>query len=143
MGIYGAILFGTLVFFGYFSIFCHLNKVSLWSFADAIVPNILLAQAIGRWGNFFNHEILGGKAIPRSALDWLPPFIADNCRNRSNFQPGHLPVYHAPLFLYESIGTFLGWVLITFVVARMSEWIGPRRPDLIKLPRAVQTQRRS
>ena len=142
MGIYGAILFGAGAFFVYFGVLCRREKVSLWALADAIVPNILLAQAIGRWGNFFNHEILGGREIPRDSLSWLPKFIADNCRNEDNLLSG-MPRYHAPLFLYESIGTFVAWFLLTFVVARLGEWIGPTRHDLAKLPRGLYEQRRS
>lgn len=35
------------------------RKVSTWIFADTIIPTILIGQAIGRWGNFFNHEVYG------------------------------------------------------------------------------------
>ena len=50
---------------------------SIWIAVDLIVPTILLAQAIGRWGNFFNCEVHGVE-MSEQAWSWLPTFIFKN-----------------------------------------------------------------
>ncbi|CRX36988.1 / lgt / Prolipoprotein diacylglyceryl transferase /:472470 Reverse [Candidatus Hepatoplasma crinochetorum] len=67
-----------------------------------IVPNILIGQAIGRWGNFFDQNVYG--QIATNELAFLPDFISDHM-----FIDGY---YRQPLFLYESILDFLGWIII-------------------------------
>ena len=72
--------------------------------ADAIVPNILVAQAMGRWGNFMNQEAFGG-IVDESHFRLIPDFIKNNM-----FIDG---AYRAPTFLYESVLNLIGWLLIT------------------------------
>ncbi|ATZ19028.1 prolipoprotein diacylglyceryl transferase [Williamsoniiplasma somnilux] len=59
MAIHGGVYAGLITGVIFFSFAGRKNKISMFSFIDAIVPNILLGQAIGRWGNFFNHEVMG------------------------------------------------------------------------------------
>ncbi|ATZ16656.1 phosphatidylglycerol:prolipoprotein diacylglycerol transferase [Entomoplasma freundtii] len=54
-GVYAGLIMGLVVF----GIIGRKTKVSLWTYMDAIIPNILLGQVVGRWGNFFNHELVG------------------------------------------------------------------------------------
>ena len=84
---------------------------------DAIMPGVLIAQACGRWGNFFNHEAFGGEV----SLEFLqslhlPRFIIDNM-----YIGG---AYHHPTFLYESIGNVIAFVLIILIVKRFQKYIG-------------------
>ncbi|WP_341525583.1 prolipoprotein diacylglyceryl transferase [Nostoc sp. UHCC 0302] len=90
IAIHGAILGGVTAAL----IFAKLKKVSFWQLADLVAPSLILGQAIGRWGNFFNSEAFGGPTnlpwklyIP---LDHRPPEYA-------NFD------YFHPTFLYESL----------------------------------------
>ena len=53
--LYGGLLFGFLAA----AVFCRITKTSFWQSADIACPGILLGQAIGRWGNFFNRESFG------------------------------------------------------------------------------------
>lgn len=76
---------------------------------DAIVPNILIAQAMGRWGNFLNQEAFGG-IVGESHFRFLPNFIKEIM-----FIDG---AYRAPTFLYESVLNVLGWILITQLLKR-------------------------
>ena len=122
MAIYGAILFGAVAFILFFGFIGQKRHISLWAFTDAIVPNILLGQAMGRWGNFFNHELLGGQVIDRSALNWLPRLIADNSYLYDD--PGH---FRQPLFFYEFLLDLFAWGLLILCLARVSEWRGPRQ----------------
>lgn len=109
-GVIGGILAGYLVlkFKGLSGSFRKL--------VDFIVPNILIAQSIGRWGNFFNQEVYG-ECIERTSVSWIPDFILDNmnggriyCRN------GFVAT---PLFLYESLLTLLGFILISIVIRKL------------------------
>lgn len=72
------------------------------SMADAAVPGIILAQAIGRWGNFVNQEAHGGP-VTRSFIERFPAFIQEGM-----FING---AYYHPTFLYESI-----WNVLMFIV---------------------------
>ena len=75
---------------------------------DIVAPALLLAQAIGRWGNFFNSEAHGG-IVSRSFLEGLhlPEFIIDGMHIGSHY-------YH-PTFLYESVFCLIGFfVLVGF-----------------------------
>ena len=90
LGIWGAIAAGTLG--GYIA--CRRRGISLLAFADATAPGIVLAQAIGRWGNWFNQELYGRP----TTLPWAV-----------KIDPAHRPpntpdigTYH-PTFLYESL----------------------------------------
>ncbi|WP_181897977.1 prolipoprotein diacylglyceryl transferase [Staphylococcus felis] len=72
---------------------------------DIVAPSIILAQGIGRWGNFMNHEAHGGP-VSRSFLEslHLPQFIIDNMYING--------IYYHPTFLYESIWDVLGFILL-------------------------------
>ena len=60
--LYGGLLFGFLAA----AVFCRITKTSFWQSADIACPGILLGQAIGRWGNFFEQRIF--RRIYRSAM---------------------------------------------------------------------------
>jgi prolipoprotein diacylglyceryl transferase len=90
LGIWGAIALGALGAW----IGCHRRGIRLPPFADAIAPGIAVAQALGRWGNYFNQELFGKP----TTLPW-----------GLRIDPAHRPpatpdvaTYH-PTFLYESI----------------------------------------
>ncbi|MBW1242551.1 MAG: prolipoprotein diacylglyceryl transferase, partial [Spiroplasma poulsonii] len=118
MSIHGGVLFGTIAGLIVFGIVGRKAKVSLWVYTDAIIPNILLGQVLGRWGNFFNHELLGSVASYDS-LRWLPAFIRDNLWQWDGLSPetvGGQIVFRQPIFLYESFFNFLAWLFITFFI---------------------------
>lgn len=102
LAIHGGLIAGVLFGVWYFKRHC-INGLRV---ADAIFPNVMLAQAIGRWGNFMNHEAYGG-IVKDSFYDHFPSFIKDNM-----YINGH---YRQPTFLFESVGNIIGFLLITFV----------------------------
>ncbi len=108
-GVLGGILAGYLVL-RYKKI--HMNFRRL---ADVIVPNILIAQSIGRWGNFMNQEVYGA-CIERSSVSWIPDFILNNMNG------GRIYCFSnevaTPLFLYESLLTLLGFISISLVIRK-------------------------
>lgn len=86
---------------------------------DIIVPTILLAQAIGRWGNFFNCEV-HGIAVSADAFRWLPDIIFNNLRYTS---ASGLPTLadsevYVPLFLIEGILNVAGYFIIAELFGR-------------------------
>lgn len=102
LGIYGAVIGGAVGLIAY----TMWKKLSTLRWLDIVAPGVILAQAIGRWGNFFNQELYG---YPTN-LPWgiyidpahrLPGFEA-----YSHFQP---------LFLYESLLNLLGFGLLMYV----------------------------
>lgn len=97
-------------------------QISMWVYLDCILPNILLGQAIGRWGNFFNQEILG--ADVGQPFLWLPSWINDHLHYPDE-SIGSL-VYRHPLFLYESIAALAGWVILAFVMPKTGFWFSKK-----------------
>lgn len=99
LGIWGAVALGAVGAW----IGCRQLRVSFLTFADAVVPGILVAQAIGRWGNWFNNEIYG----PATDLPWgLEIHRWDGATGRAAVDAAGDPVvlgtFH-PTFLYESL----------------------------------------
>jgi prolipoprotein diacylglyceryl transferase len=101
LGIWGAVVLGAIGAW----IGCRRSGVKLSAFVDAAAPGLLLAQAIGRWGNYFNQELFGGP----TTLPWGLQVDADN----PNF-PAGMPadtLFH-PTFLYESLWNLAGVVVL-------------------------------
>lgn len=88
-----------------------------WAF-DVCVPSILLAQAIGRWGNFFNCEVYGRVASVSSGWQWLPNWIVlqMNCNSGGGYlSAGSINV---PLYLVEGLLSLAGYFLIVYGVGK-------------------------
>jgi phosphatidylglycerol:prolipoprotein diacylglycerol transferase len=90
LGIPGAIIGGGLALYFY----ARHRKMSFLLWADIAVPGVALAQAIGRWGNFFNQELYGKPSTLPWAIYINPENRIEAYKQFSTFQP---------LFLYESI----------------------------------------
>jgi phosphatidylglycerol:prolipoprotein diacylglycerol transferase len=115
IGIFGALLGGVLAIV----IYTRRHHLRLWRWLDIAAPGMLLAQAIGRWGNFFNQELYG----PPTDLPWgititnvnqrIPPY------NDLTAYP--LEATFHPVFLYESLWNLLGFILLM--------WIGRKFAD--------------
>ncbi|QIK68874.1 prolipoprotein diacylglyceryl transferase [Erysipelothrix sp. HDW6C] len=107
LAIQGGLLAGAL--FCYF--YMKKRRINFIQAADLIVPNILIAQAIGRWGNFMNQEAYGG-IVSESFFNAFPTWFKEMMFIGGN--------YHHPTFFYESVANILGWVLIVLVLKRFS-----------------------
>lgn len=104
LAIHGGIIAGLITLI----VYCKKYGVNILKMTDIAAPALLLAQGIGRWGNFFNSEAHGG-VVTRSFLEGLhlPEFIINGMHINGNY-------YH-PTFLYESIFCLIGFfVLIGF-----------------------------
>ncbi|MCA9872809.1 MAG: prolipoprotein diacylglyceryl transferase [Anaerolineales bacterium] len=91
------------------------RRLSFWDYADVAGPALLLAQAIGRWGNFVNQELYG----PPTTLPWgilisQPHRIAPY----NDLATYPLDTRFHPTFLYESIALFIGFLLLAWLNGR-------------------------
>lgn len=107
IAIHGAIIGGSIAAL----IFARLNKVPFWQLADVVAPSLILGQAIGRWGNFFNSEAFGAP----TNLPWK--LFIPEANRPSGYQQYE---YFHPTFLYESfwdLGVFI--LLMTLFFRRL------------------------
>lgn len=104
LAIYGGLIAGAITLY----FFTKYHFISMWTFLDIAAPSVLLAQAIGRWGNFMNHEAYG-PVTTRIFLENLhiPRFIIDNMYIEG--------FYRQPTFLYESVWSLIGFILLLFL----------------------------
>ena len=93
LAIYGGLIFGAAGCLAMMKI----KKVSILKFFDCVAPGVMIAQAMGRWGNFFNAEAYGGE----TTLPW---------RMKLTFNTYSIEVH--PTFLYESLWNITGFILI-------------------------------
>lgn len=113
IGIMGAISVGALGAY----LACRRYKISFARFADAVAPGILIAQGIGRWGNWFNQELFGKP----TTLPWGLEIYANSYNFPAQYSPGTL--FH-PTFLYESLWNILGALAIMWLARRFSWKLG-------------------
>lgn len=103
-GVIGAILVGGII--------AKIRKLKVTPLLDVAGPCFLIGQAVGRWGNFFNHEAFGGN----TTLPWgmmsnrTIEYLASNYDSIEGKVDNFLPVH--PCFLYESLWCIIGFVLL-------------------------------
>ncbi len=105
LAIYGAVIFGLLGMF----VYSRIKKIRFLKLADCIAPGLVLAQAIGRWGNYFNQEAFG-LPINNGELMWFPMSVYIEGTHYFNGELCSNP-YHMATFFYESV-----WCFIVFIV---------------------------
>ena len=94
------------------------KKLSIWFAVDMIVPTILIAQAVGRWGNFFNCEV-HGLAVDVKYFKWLPEIIWRNAQYSSAGEDLRLSEQmYVPLFFIECVSNLFGYFLIAHVFGK-------------------------
>lgn len=113
IAIYGAIIAGVIYIYYY----CKKNNINFIKMLDIFSLSLLLGQAIGRWGNFFNSEAYGGITSYSALKDlMIPEFII-----RGMYIDG---AYREPTFLYESLWCLLGVVILFIIRKKYSDVIG-------------------
>lgn len=119
LGIWGAIALGAVGAW----IGCRVKGVPLPAYADAIAPGIVVAQAIGRVGNYFNQELYGGHTdLPWGLEIYRRVNEAGAEDNLNGVAINHIPILDSPrhpTFLYELL-----WNLL---VAALVVWLDRRR----------------
>lgn len=112
LGIWGAVALGAVGAW----IGCRRKGVRLSSFADALAPGLLVAQAIGRLGNWFNQELFGAPTTLPWGLEVSPGIIEQlNEDTGTSFVAGTL--FH-PTFLYEMVWNLLAAALLVWLDRR-------------------------
>ncbi len=101
LAIHGGIIAAIITIY----IYCHKYKVELLKTLDILVVGLIIAQAIGRWGNFFNGEAHG----PETTLAYLtslhlPQFIIDGMYINGS--------YYIPTFFFESVFCLIGFIIL-------------------------------
>jgi len=110
IAIYGGLIAAVIVFI----VYTRVQWLSIWLILDIVSPTVMIAQAIGRWGNFMNQEAFGA-VTSKAFLEGihLPNFIIQQM-----FING---AYRQPTFLYESFWNVVGFALI-MSVRHHSHW---------------------
>jgi prolipoprotein diacylglyceryl transferase len=107
LGIWGAVMLGVLTAYVYFR--KAKLEMNFGSLLDVFAPGLIFAQAIGRWGNFFNGELFGKP----SNLPWALRIPL------ANRPPGYAQYQSfEPTFLYESLWCFLGGLLLIYLARK-------------------------
>lgn len=106
LAIYGGIIAGAITIF----VCCLIKKISWRKLFDCVGPGVMIAQAMGRWGNFFNGEAYGGLVQEGHPLYFLRMGLIS--RNTYGDFGTYDMVYVHPTFLYESLWNILGFILI-------------------------------
>lgn len=110
LAIQGGIFTGLIYSYYFFK----KQNIRFLSAGDALMPLALIAQACGRWGNFFNHEAFGGEVTLEFLQSLhLPEFIIDNMYIQG--------AYHHPTFLYESVGNIIACLIIIFIIGKIQK----------------------
>ena len=113
LAIHGGLLFGAL----YVLHFCKKHKLNKLKLMDMIVVGVIIGQAIGRWGNFFNGEAYG-PLTTYAALkqNLIPEFIIKGMKI--------LGQYYEPTFYYESLWNINGFIILLLARSRKKIKIG-------------------
>ena len=113
LAIHGGLLAG-LVFLIYYT---HKYNISTVRMLDIAVVSVIIGQAIGRWGNFFNGEAYG-PVVSLGFLEklHLPTFIIDGMLIDG--------FYHHPTFLYESLWCLLGFIIMLILRSKKNLRLG-------------------
>ncbi|BAU96425.1 prolipoprotein diacylglyceryl transferase [Corynebacterium suranareeae] len=115
LGIWGAVILGGLAVAAYF----RYKKLPLAPFADAVAPGVILAQGIGRLGNWFNQELYGAETTVPWALE-----IYYRVDENGKFSPvsgtstGEIMATVHPTFLYELLWNLLIFALLMWADKR-------------------------
>jgi phosphatidylglycerol---prolipoprotein diacylglyceryl transferase len=131
LGIYGGMVGGVLALI----VYCKINKLDILKFLDFLAPNVLLAQAVGRMGNFVNQELYG----PATTLPWAFHINPDFPCQVPDGRPMDVQIcgeagplteqtrtwyasngFH-PTFFYEALWNLAMFGLLTFLFKRYGE----------------------
>lgn len=122
LAIYGGIIAGGLAAVTV----AHFKKINLLKILDMLAPAVMMAQAIGRWGNFTNVEAFGGP----TTLPWrmCSPKIARNLyandliTQEEYFDAILGKIGAHPTFFYESMWNLIGFAILFFVFVRIKKY---------------------
>ena len=108
LAIHGGIIAGLITII----VYTKKYKLSTLKVLDILCPALILSQAIGRWGNFFNSEAYGSIVEYKTLVNMkiIPQFVIDNMYINN--------AYHLPMFYFESLACILGFIILLFLRGR-------------------------
>ncbi len=113
LAIHGGVIAGIIFIYFY----TKKKKLEFLKLLDIFAPSLVLGQAIGRWGNFFNGEAYGPITTFENLKNLhIPKFIIDGMYIGGN--------YHVPTFFYESIGCLIIFIILIILRNKKSTKIG-------------------
>ena len=126
MAIYGGIIGGAVAVF----LVCKFKKLRFKVVADFVYPGVMLAQAIGRWGNFMNGEAYGcATSLPwrmhMNSLQYADAFLErmlEQGYTKEMLLAGEIGAH--PTFLYESLWNIIGFCILVFVLYKRKQYDG-------------------
>ncbi len=123
LAIQGAVMVSALA--GIITVLVNRNTLDVRKAITIILPNVLIGQVIGRWGNFANHEVFG--RLSTNDFSWLGNWIRENMFFFGSNRGASATGYYVPLFLIESVINFFGWIgLVWFLQTRSRrKWFKP------------------
>ena len=108
LAIHGGLIGAFLAAF----IYTRIKKIKFLAYADLVAPSIILAQAVGRWGNFMNSEA-HGDVVSKEFILKFPKFIQDGMYINGQ--------YYNPTFLYESIWDILVCIILVAILYKVKK----------------------
>ncbi|WP_104410704.1 prolipoprotein diacylglyceryl transferase [Clostridium algidicarnis] len=108
LAIHGGVIFGVLAAY----LYSKKKKFDFLSMIDVVAPSLILAQGIGRWGNFINKEAHGGP-VTFEFISKFPGFIQRGMNIGG--------IYYHPTFLYESIWNLIVFFILLILLKRRKE----------------------
>lgn len=113
LAIHGGLISGAIFVY----IYCRKKNINFLRVLDIIAPCILIAQGLGRWGNFFNKEAHGGVTSINTLKNMhIPNFVIDGMNING--------AYYYPTFFFESIGCIIGAIIIILIRKRKNVKLG-------------------
>ncbi len=120
LAIHGGIIFGLITVV----LYCKRYNIRAVRMMDFMIPGLLIAQAIGRWGNFFNQEAHGiATTIDHLQSLHIPGFVIKGMNIDG--------IYYHPTFLYESIACLIGFIII--IILRRIKYVKVSQPTAFYL----------
>jgi len=101
LAIYGGIIGGALTLL----VVSLVKKQNFFDIADCAAPGVMIAQAIGRWGNFVNQEAFGN-LVTEESMQWFPYAVYIE----------HLDEWHQATFFYESMWNVVGFIIVLLLI---------------------------
>lgn len=125
LGIYGGVILGYISAF----VLCKIKKQDFRIITDSLLPGVMIAQSIGRWGNFFNQEAFG--RLISTDFDSMINFWGLNPDHGFNGYAVWIDSAHArggpagwyeATFFYESVCTLIGFIICVCVLTRSKRY---------------------
>ena len=114
LGFYGGLIGGALAVL----LYCLIHKKNFFALIDIIAPALICAQALGRWGNFFNQEAYG-YPIENPGWQWFPFGVyIDHCTQPDCTCGGS--GWHLATFFYESLWNFISFVILMILLYKVN-----------------------